>query len=156
MVSEIKIRLAQPSEAEIVGKMAYEMECELWPEQKDTLDRTRFIDAAKKLSENNAGYWAFLAIAEDDEIVGILTLNECSAIYAGGKFGEIPEIYVSKSKRSAGVGAMLVDAASEFGRKLGWPFLEVGAPGLPKWQRTVDFYRRKGFREIGPRLELQL
>ncbi len=30
--------------------------------------------------------------------------------------------------------------------------LEVGAPSVPKWQRTVDFYLRNGFEEVGPRL----
>ena len=34
--------------------------------------------------------------------------------------------------------------------------IEVGAPDLPRWQRTVDFYKRYGFTEIGPRLAFDL
>jgi hypothetical protein len=34
--------------------------------------------------------------------------------------------------------------------------LEVGAPDVPRWQRTVDFYKRNGFKEVGPRLYLPL
>jgi GNAT superfamily N-acetyltransferase len=86
----------------------------------------------------------------------LLALNECAAIYAGGFFGEIADVYVLPPLRSAGIGGLLINAAVKFGRNRGWPFLEVGAPGLPRWQRTVDFYNRLGFKEIGPRLELSL
>ena len=43
--------------------------------------------------------------------------------------------------------------ANTFSISKGWQFLEVGAPGLPRWQRTVDFYLGNGFSVIGPRLE---
>jgi GNAT superfamily N-acetyltransferase len=58
--------------------------------------------------------------------------------------------------RSAGVGARLIEASIAFGRERGWPNIEVGAPSPPTWQRTVDFYRRHGFEEVGPRLDLTL
>lgn len=29
---------------------------------------------------------------------------------------------------------------------------EVGAPAVPRFQRTVNFYVRNGFVEVGPRL----
>jgi GNAT superfamily N-acetyltransferase len=83
-------------------------------------------------------------------------LNECAAIYAGGRFGEISEIYVVPDGRSKKVGALLIEAAAAFGRKREWPFIEVGAPSVPAWQRTVDFYLKRGFEEIGPRLQLTL
>jgi hypothetical protein len=34
--------------------------------------------------------------------------------------------------------------------------LEVGAPDAPRWQKSIDFYIRCGFEEIGPRLFLPL
>ncbi|MFP6745114.1 MAG: hypothetical protein VCB77_08015, partial [Alphaproteobacteria bacterium] len=37
-----------------------------------------------------------------------------------------------------------------FRPKLGWLELEVGAPDVPRWQRTVDFYLGYGFKEVGP------
>ena len=58
--------------------------------------------------------------------------------------------------RSKNVGARLTEVAAAFGRKRKWPFIEVGAPSVPAWQRTVDFYRKRGFEEVGPRLRLTL
>jgi GNAT superfamily N-acetyltransferase len=58
--------------------------------------------------------------------------------------------------RSKNVGALLTEAAAAFGREREWPFIEVGAPSVPAWQRTVDFYLKCGFEEIGPRLQLTL
>jgi hypothetical protein len=47
----------------------------------------------------------------------------------------------------------LIEAAREFGKTRGWTHVEVTAPPLPKWRRTVDFYLREGFTEIGVRLK---
>lgn len=73
-------------------------------------------DMATSLLRGHAGVWALLAIAVDGTPVGVLTLNECAAIYAGGKFGEISELYVSPNYRSLGIGVRLVDEAVAFGR----------------------------------------
>ncbi|MEX0301921.1 MAG: GNAT family N-acetyltransferase [Leisingera sp.] len=91
-----------------------------------------------------------------DRPVGLLMVNECAAIYAGGRFGEITELYVEPEWRSKGVAAALVSAAAEHGRGLGWKRLEVGAPDQPAWSRTLDFYQRCGFGEVGPRLRFLL
>jgi GNAT superfamily N-acetyltransferase len=74
----------------------------------------------------------------------------------GGRFGEICELYVVPDYRSKGVGALLIEAAVSFGRKRGWLGIEVGTPSAPTWQRTIDFYRRHGFEEVGPSLDLTL
>lgn len=84
--------------------------------------------------------------------VGVIMLNECAAIYAGGLFGEISELYVSKEHRSKGIAAQLVDAAETYAKENGWKRLEVGAPPQPSWDRTLQFYLREGFAEVGPRL----
>ncbi len=94
---------------------------------------------------------AFLAVA-GDEAVGVLVLNECAAIYAGGVFGEVSELYVSPDWRSAGVARLLMETAQASGRERGWKRLEVGAPPQPDWARTLAFYQREGFEEVGPRL----
>lgn len=151
-----EIRLATLAEATIVGELAYKMESELWPDALDSLKEADFVRAAHLLLQPHTGLWAFLAIAESRQHIGVLTLNKCAAIYAGGFFGEIADLYVSPSWRSTGIGKRLVDAAVAFSRNRCWPFLEVGAPSLPRWQRTFDFYKRLGFKEIGPRLELRL
>lgn len=65
----------------------------------------------------------------------------------------IVELYIAPTYRSQGVGALLLDRAIAFARTRGWSRLEVGAPDQPRWSRTVDFYRRQGFVEVGPRLK---
>ena len=88
----------------------------------------------------------------DDQPVGVIMLNECLAIYAGGGFGEITELYVLPAYRSRGVAAKLLEAATEIAREKGWKRFEVGAPGQPAWRRSLEFYIREGFEEVGPRL----
>ncbi|BCH26915.1 GNAT family N-acetyltransferase [Mesorhizobium sp. L-8-3] len=99
----------------------------------------------------DAGVVAVIASA-DDEPVGIMVLNECTAIYAGGKFGYISELYVRPEKRSKGIAPQLLEVASREGHARGWKRLELAAPRQPKWKRTLDFYLRNGFEELGPRL----
>ena len=99
--------------------------------------------------------WVWLAEL-DGRPVGLIALNECVAIYAQGRFGEISELYVDPEQRSAGVGAALVGKAKSFAAEMGWSRLEVGAPDRANWGRTIAFYEREGFAEIGPRLRYKL
>jgi len=150
----IVIQQAGPREFERVGRLTYELLSELYPELG--YERRACVDSARRLLSGEDGVWSFLATARDGRDVGVAMLNECAAIYAGGRFGEISELYVVPDARSQNVGALLTDAVAAFGRERDWPFIEVGAPGVPAWQRTVDFYQKRGFEEIGPRLYLTL
>lgn len=100
-------------------------------------------------------FWAFIA-EHQGEAVGLITLNECCSIYAGGSFGEIPELYVAPQWRSRALGEQLIDHAKAFARSRGWKNIEVGAPDLERWSRSIAFYKRLGFVEVGPRLDLAL
>ena len=84
--------------------------------------------------------------------IGVMMLNPCAAIYAGGRFGEITELFVLPEWRSKGVAAELLKAAIALGVERGWKRLEVGAPNQPEWSRTFKFYCDNGFDEVGPRL----
>ena len=75
---------------------------------------------------------------------------------AGGRFGEISELYVNPAARSGGVTPRLPRAAVGFAGAGNRDRLEVGAPDVPRWNRTVAFYRRNGFVEVGPGLTLIL
>ena len=154
MKSEIVVRQAGPGEFERVGQLVCELLTELYPEMG--YQRDVCVDAARALRTDCEGVWFLLATTQDDRDVGVVTLNECAAIYAGGRFGEISELYVVPDFRSEGVGALLLEAAIGLGRERGWPDIEVGAPAVPRWQRTVDFYLKHGFEEVGPRLDLTL
>jgi GNAT superfamily N-acetyltransferase len=154
MEAEIVVRQARPEEFERVGLLIHELLVELYPELGYARDGC--VDSARALLAGGDGVWSFLATTRDDRDLGVVMLNECAAIYAGGRFGEISELYVAPDGRSKNVGARLTEAAAAFGRKRKWPFIEVGAPSVPAWQRTVDFYLKRGFEEVGPRLQLTL
>lgn len=103
----------------------------------------------------NENYIVFIASDSNNTPYGIITLNEGSSVYAGGKFGVIREFYITEENRSAGIGKALLHSAMEFARSKGWKRLEVTPPHKEKWKRTYDFYMREGFVEIGPRLKLE-
>jgi GNAT superfamily N-acetyltransferase len=153
--NEIIVAIATPDEYDMVGSKVFELLTELFPDET-SYQRDKCIVVARNLLSKNSPVWAFVAKNSNDELVGVLTLNECAAIYSYGNFGEISELYVESAERSSGVGAKLIEAATEFGRNKGWPELEVGAPPVPEWQKSVDFYIRQGFVKGGPRLSLSL
>ncbi len=114
------------------------------------MDTRELLETTRKLLA--AGDIAALLLLVDERPAGVVTLNQCAAIYAGGRFGEICELYVGPDDRSAGLGQRLVEAAVDYAREAGWTRLEVGAPPQPEWQRTTDFYLANGFTLVGPRL----
>jgi GNAT superfamily N-acetyltransferase len=148
----IRVRRATAADHDRVTSLVLRLLSELFDPVACGYSRETLAPAVEKLIRDGSGSWALLAHLDQEAPVGILTLNECTAIYAFGRFGEISELYVEPGHRSAGVGAALVDEAIRFGRERGWSLLEVGAPDVPKWQRTVDFYLRHGFSVVGPRL----
>lgn len=91
-----------------------------------------------------------LAMNDEDQAVGVLTVVESMALYAGGRIGVINELYVVPPYRSEGVGKMLLDLAKEIGEQRGWKRLEVTTPG-DEYEKTRHFYEREGFFKIGPR-----
>jgi GNAT superfamily N-acetyltransferase len=117
------------------------------------LDRHRTLGDLER--EGNR-FVALLARREDGEAAGVLTLTETFAIYAGGRYGVIDELYVAPAHRSSGVGRLLLDAAAAVGRERGWRRIDVTAPPGDKWQRTVSFYEKNGFVFTGPKLRRSL
>jgi len=127
------------------------------PAASENCDMDQKIErVATTLLNGQHNVWALLAETGSGEPVGVLTLNQCAAIYAGGPFGEISELYVAPEYRSARLGEKLIEAARDFGQNRQWTRLEVGAPEMPAWARTLGFYRARGFREVGPRLKCEL
>ncbi|WP_454061194.1 N-acetyltransferase family protein [Candidatus Nitrospira salsa] len=100
----------------------------------------------------NEQYVVFLAILEDqEEPLGLLSVCECRALYAGGTFGVIPECYVRPNFRAQGIGSLLVAAVKSYGKAKNWKRLEVTTPPLPRFQRTLRFYEKAGFEMSGGR-----
>ncbi len=101
-------------------------------------------------------FTAFLATTDAGEPVGVATLTEAVAIYAGGAYGIISELYVVPAHRGTGVGVRLLEAVKAHGRALGWRRVDVTAPPEPRWRPTVSFYERNGFVFTGPKLRCPL
>jgi GNAT superfamily N-acetyltransferase len=115
----------------------------------DEFEATKFIERAS----DNGRYIAFLALDEKQNALGVITVGESGAVYAGGAFGIIHEFYIAPEKRSNGLGNQLIEKVKKTANEMGWKRLEVGAPPYPEWERTKDFYLKEGFVEIGPRLK---
>ena len=145
---EVALRALGREDAPVVAKLLHELLNELAREGGPSLGALRST-AEEVLSRDSIdGALAFV----EGQPVGVIMLNECMAIYAGGRFGEITELYVSPPYRSNGIAPMLIGAATAIGHRRGWKRLEVGAPDQPAWSRTLRFYVREGFEEVGPRL----
>ncbi len=122
-------------------------------------DDLGIFDEKKVLQEwQEAGnrFQVFAAKTSSGQIVGVMTVVETFAIYANGNYGIINEMYTTPEFRSAGVGAMLVDVAKEYGRQRGWERIDVTAPESGGWERTRRFYESQGFAFTGPKLKFVL
>lgn len=97
-----------------------------------------------------------LIAEKDGSMIGFATLTRTQAIYAGGEYGIIDEMYVVPEARSLGVGAMLVETCVAEAKARAWRRLDVTAPTEERWVRTVAFYEAQGFRFTGPKLKMDL
>ena len=110
------------------------------------------IDLTALISEFNRK--GVIKIAkQDNEIVGFITLVEANAIYAGGKYGVINELYVRPKFRSEGIGKQLLSYAERIRKDSGWSRLELSTPEESKWRKTINFYLREGFVPTGKRMK---
>ncbi len=149
-MQNIKIIEASDSEFSDVSELVKDLLVELAPDSKAEIENMPLEQIAQSL-QSSSKIWAFLA-KRDDTILGVITLHECAAIYAGGVFGEISELYVKPRYCSANVGDLLIRSAIEKGRELGWKRIEVGSPPANESPRTIKFYEDKGFKCTGSRL----
>ena len=144
----VSVRDLGGDDGPVVAKLLHALLDELSPQGGPALEMLQSTVDDVLRSNLIEGVLAFVK----EEPVGVIMLNECMAIYAGGRFGEITELYVSPAYRSKGIAPMLIEAATKIAHRRGWKRFEVGAPDQPAWNRTLSFYLREGFEEVGPRL----
>ncbi len=113
-------------------------------------DQTETAKRAKALIEENK-YWVFIAMDNNNNPVGFVSLYESYALYTEGTYGTIPELYVRAPYRSQNIGKDLLEKAIDFSQQRGWKQLEVTTPPLPEFARTLQFYRENSFQIIGGR-----
>jgi len=151
----IKIETAGPDQSEMVFDLVEKLLIEL----REEGERGGIPDRERVKShwiENSERFVAFVARDENDTPVGVITLSECFAIYAGGKYGVIDELYVVPEYRGRKVGQKLLETVKEYAREKGWMRIDVTAPAGDRWARTVRFYEREGFVFTGPKLKFYL
>lgn len=153
--TDVTIREVGRGEGDLVGRLAHALLAELYPDYAREFGEAGFTAKAHRALACGDRFWAFIA-EHQGTAVGLITLNECCSVYAGGAFGEIPELYVDPAWRSRALGEELIEHARAFGKSRGWKNIEVGAPDLERWSRSIAFYKRLGFVEVGPRLDLTL
>lgn len=153
MGTALTIRRALIEDVETVSRLTKELFSELG-HTPPIADLNQSVAFCKNILEKDE-YVAFLAVGSKGLAVGIPTLSEGIAIYAGGRFGVIREVYVVPEMRSRGVGKALWEKAKEFARSKGWRRLEVTPPPKEKHGRTYSFYMREGFCEVGSRLKYE-
>ena len=95
----ITIRKANDSDAGAVAQLVHALLSELTPAElaPPTVESVRGITA--QLLNKVRGVWAFLAEDEQGAAIGVLTLHECAAIYAGG---DVPPSSVAGGIRVSG------------------------------------------------------
>lgn len=97
------------------------------------------------------GVYKALIAYDETRAVGVVTIAESYALYAGGKIGIIQECYVTPERRSARLGEALLKAALSLAQANGWACMELCTPPLPEFARTIDFYAGHDFVPVGGR-----
>ncbi|HEV8337947.1 MAG TPA: GNAT family N-acetyltransferase [Candidatus Polarisedimenticolia bacterium] len=152
---EVKITEASEADRETVLFLVERLLKEL----EDNPEEFQGVDPAKVLRDLDAAperFTAFLARDGQDAPIGVATVVETFAIYAGGHYGVIDEMYVVPDRRGEGIGERLLEAVKEHGRRRGWLRVDVTAPPEKRWKRTVKFYEAAGFVFTGPKLRHKL
>lgn len=146
----ISIRQARRGDSELIIRKVAELVSEL-AGKSFSLDMSTLLTVIQEAIQSNR-YIVLLACDDVSQVVGLITLGEAIAAYAGGRFAVVHELYVENTFRSSGIGKQLLDRAKQICMEYGWGRLEVNAPNYPEWSRTKDFYLREDFEEMGPHL----
>jgi len=121
-------------------------------------ERVSFLlteDAVKRMISR--GVTTIIAACDEGRLVGIITLTESQAFYAGGPYGCIDELYVLPEYRSRRLGSSLLDEAKWLARTSRWQRIVVNTPkDRIRWGATLRFYERNGFGVTGNKLKFQL
>ena len=88
-----------------------------------------------------------------NKIIGFICVIESNALYAGGNFGVINELYIIPEFRSRKIGQKLIDFLIEIAKKKNWSRLELDTPEIEKSEKTIQFYKKAGFVPIGFRMK---
>lgn len=86
--------------------------------------------------------------------MGLVTLAESFAAFAGGPYLIMGELWVDGEYRSRGVGTQLIRHCERFSIDHGYCRIDVSTPPDSRWDRTYAFYQTNGFVPTGRKLKL--
>lgn len=149
----MKIELANNSHIQLIIELLKDLYLELGEEEQSI----KFLDE-KLIKEilDTKQTDVYLIYNHNNEPIGIITLTETQAIYAGGKYGVIDEMFVVPGYRSKNIGTQLIQNIKNIAIAKGWKRIDVTAPTEERWKRTVAFYEKNGFAFTGPKLKFRL
>lgn len=145
--SKISVREIQEKDLDQFKKMLLDFYTELGYDFKEENLDSIVTDFLKKGS---------IVMAIDnasDEMVGLISYVESSALYARGDFGVINELYIIPEYRSQKIGQKLIHFLTEEGKRKNWTRLELDTPEIEKSEKTINFYKKEGFIPIGYRMK---
>jgi GNAT superfamily N-acetyltransferase len=122
---------------EAVGLLASQFE-----EHQIALPRSRLESALAGLIDPE-GYGAVLVAREAGRPVGLAALSYLWTLEHGGRAAWLDELYVVPERRSAGVGAALLERAAEVARAAGCFTIDLEVDR--EHQRAERLYERTGF-----------
>lgn len=149
----LKIKTASPNDSSVVASLLIELTSEICfrcgDKKQFQRDEALITDLCARWLKDNC-YTALIAYTHEKP-VGVVTIAESYALYAGGKIGIIQEFYVSPDHRLQRVGDKLINAAMSLAAGRGWVCMELCTPPLPEFRQTIDFYQKYDFIPVGGR-----
>ena len=146
----IEVSPALPEEFPEICTMINELLDEIireWGQGANEFNESHALRSLEKGIESG-NFWVFVA-KDRQQLVGLISLVESFALYAGGTYGTITELYIREPYRSQKIGKQLIDQVVEFAKQEKWQRLEVTTPPLPAFERSLNFYRKYDFQISG-------
>lgn len=147
-----QLRWAQAQDAGVVANLVHQLLDEVSARagfEAFSVDEATSEQTVRRWLEQ--GHYQALLAYDGDKPVGVATIAQSFALYAGGPIGIIQEFFVESPLRSSGLGAQLLDRIGDLARRRNWSALELCTPPLPEFDKTLAFYRRHGFQPVGGR-----
>lgn len=129
---------------------------DLYLELGEEAESISFLDEKLIRQLQRSGRTEIYLIKTIKQLCGVITLTESQAIYSGGIYGVIDEMYVLPSFRSQKIGSAVIAEVKKIAIRKNWKRIDVTAPTEEKWRRTVAFYESCGFVFTGPKLKYKL
>ena len=152
-MAELSIEVAQPHEVYAILELIEELLMELEDERVDIpwvnrekvhADIRRNLDTEAGTKSGRGQLLAILAKDPSGVAVGVLTLVQSFALYAGGEYGVIDEMYVRPEYRGQDVERQLLDEAVAIATRRKWFHLDITGHEGDRNERAARFSRGLG------------